>query len=98
TGKCFIEFIALSIRMLMQYRIHNCKYNGKNPPHNSFKKIIDELNGIQEIEFTSGFIAVKPVSKVQQECLKLFRAKTPSDRYDNELAYANRLKKARKPH
>ncbi len=98
TGKCFVEFLALSLRMLMQYRIQCCKNNGRNPPHNSFKKIIEELNGIQEIEFTSGFIAVKPISKVQQECLKFFRAKTPSDRYDNELAYANRLKKARKPH
>ncbi len=98
TGKCFVEFIALTIRMLMQYRLQCLKDKGKKVPHNSFKRVIDELNGIQEIEFTSGYIAVKPVSKVQQECLKLFRVNTPSDRYDNNLAYSNRLKKAAKPH
>ncbi|MCR5536832.1 MAG: IS1634 family transposase [Succinivibrio sp.] len=98
TGKCFVEFLALSIRMLMQYRIENCKNNGTQPPYNSFKKIIAELNGVKEIEFTSGFVSVKMVSKVQQECLKLFKARVPADRYDNELAYANRLKQAGKPH
>ena len=59
---------------------------------------LDEPNGIQEIEFTSGYIAVKPVSKVQQDCLSMFRVNTPSDRYDNNLAFSNRLKKALKPH
>ena len=59
---------------------------------------LDEPNGIQEIEFTSGYIAVKLVSKVQQDCLSMFRVNTPSDRYDNNLAFSNRLKKALKPH
>src|SRR5574344_184501 len=98
TGKCFIEFIALSIRMLMQYRMEKCKANKYTVPHKSFKSILAELNGIKEIEFNSGFISVMPISKAQQECLKMYNAKAPSDRYDNELAFANRLSQAKKPH
>ena len=98
TEKCFVEFIAFTIRMLMQYKLQYLKNKGNNVPHNSFKRVLDELNGIQEIEFTSGYIAVKPVSKVQQDCLSMFRVNTPSDRYDNNLAFSNCLKKALKPH
>ena len=98
TGKCFVEFIAFTIRMLMQYKLQYLKNKGNNVPHNSFKRVLDELNGIQEIEFTSGYIAVKLVSKVQQDCLSMFRVNTPSDRYDNNLAFSNYLKKALKPH
>lgn len=97
-GKCFIEFIALSIRMLLQEHIEKMKNAGRKVPYNSFRKIVDELQGITEITFSQGFIAVKPLSKIQQECLKLFKAKIPVNRYDSNVTLANQKASARKPH
>ena len=91
-----MNIISISLGLSTDSRKNQNK--GNNVPHNSFKRVLDELNGIQEIEFTSGYIAVKPVSKVQQDCLSMFRVNTPSDRYDNNLAFSNYLKKALKPH
>ena len=97
-GKCFIEFIALSIRMLLQDHIEKMKNAGRKVPYNSFRKIVDELQGITEITFSQGFIAVKPLSKIQQECLKLFKAKIPANRYDSNVTLANQKVTARKTH
>lgn len=97
-GKCFIEFIALSIRMILQDQIEKMKNAGRKVPYNSFRKIVDELQGITEITFSHGFIAVKPLSKIQQECLKLFKAQIPVNRYDSNVTLANQKATARKPH
>ncbi|MEE0891023.1 MAG: hypothetical protein U0M61_04130 [Succinivibrio sp.] len=97
-GKCFVEFIALSIRMLLLNIILKCKRKGYKYPTDSLEKIIHELDGISQVEYTNGFVSLMDVSKTQHQILRMFHCTIPDDYYSNNLAYANRLDKAKKPH
>ena len=97
-GKCFVEFIALSIRMLLLNIILKCKRKGYKYPTDSLEKIIHELDGISQVEYTNGFVSLMDVSKTQHQILRMFHCTIPDDYYSNNLAYANRLDKAEKPH
>ena len=62
------------------------------------KTIIKELDGITEIVFGDSFITIKPISKTQRECLKIFNAEEPVSKYVENIAVPNMIKYARKPH
>ena len=97
-GKCFVEFIALTLYMKMEKILRKQLDKNKPVPHHSVKTIIKELDGITEIAFADSFVTVKPISKVQRDCLKLFKANEPVNRYVQNIAVPNMIKYARKPH
>ena len=66
--------------------------------YDSLEKIIHELDGISQVEYTNGFVSLMDVSKTQHQILRMFHCTIPDDYYSNNLAYANRLDKAKKPH
>ena len=84
--------------MLLLNKILKYKKKGYKYPTDSLKKIIQKLDGIYQIEYTNGFISLMDVSKTQQQILRMFHCTIPDDYYNNNLAYANRLDKAKKPH
>ena len=72
-GKCFVEFVALSLYMRMKRDLKKLLDKNKPVPHHSVKTIIKELDGITEIGFADSFITIKPLSKTQRECPKFYR-------------------------
>ncbi len=70
----------------------------KEVPHHSVKTIIEDLEGITEIAFADSFVTIKPISKTQKKCLKLFNTSEPVSRYVQNIAVPNMIKYARKPH
>lgn len=97
-GKCFVEFIALSLYMRMEMIIRKAMDKNKEVPHHSVKTIIEDLEGITEIAFADSFVTIKPISKTQKKCLKLFNTSEPVSRYVQNIAVPNMIKYARKPH
>jgi|GEM_PF-846754 len=97
-GKCFVEFLALSIRMRMAYVMRRARERGARLPHHSIASALADLKGIREIRFGDGYVGVKPVSKSQEDTLNLFGAKVPVSRYDTDIAIPNMVKWARRPH
>lgn len=97
-GKCFVEFVALSLYMRMEHDLRKLLDKNKPVPHHSVKTIIKELDGITEIGFADSFITIKPISKTQRECLKLFNTNEPVSKYVENIAVPNMIKYARKPH
>ena len=57
-----------------------------------------DLEGITEIAFADSFVTIKPISKTQKKCLKLFNTSEPVSRYVQNIAVPNMIKYARKPH
>lgn len=97
-GKCFVEFVALSLYMRMKRDLKKLLDKNKPVPHHSVKTIIKELDGITEIGFADSFITIKPLSKTQRECLKIFNTEEPVSKYVENIAVHNMIKYARKPH
>ena len=97
-GKCFVEFIALSLHMRIEYLLRKMKENGVKLPHHSVRTILRDLQGIKTVEFGDGYSAVKIISKTQKETLKLFHVPEPVSQYRKDIAVPNMIKHARKPH
>ena len=98
-GKCFIEFIALTLYAFLYRRFEGSGKSRQELPHHTLTGIMDELRGIKEYYFSATHEhVINPLSKKQRECLDLFNVKYPKSYYDNELAEANRRKEALKPH
>ena len=98
-GKCFIEFIALTLYSFLYRRLEGSGKSRQELPHHTLTGIMDELRGIKEYYFSATHEhVINPLSKKQRECLDLFNVKYPKSYYDNELAEANRRKEALKPH
>ncbi|MGN1280428.1 MAG: transposase [Succinivibrio sp.] len=97
-GKCFVEFLALTLYMRMIYILRSNMDNGKPVPHHSVRTILRELDGIKEITFADSYVTVLPVSKSQKESLHVFGVKEPVNRYEEKIAIPNMVKYARKPH
>ena len=90
-GKCFIEFIALTLEA--------AKKTEAEIPHHSLSGIMDELSGIKDYYFSDTHEhVINPLSKKQKMCLDIFKVKYPKSYYDTELAEVNRRKQALKPH
>ena len=96
--KCFVEFDALSLYMRMERDLRKLLDKNKPVPHHSVKTIIKELDWITEIGFADSFITIKPMSKTQRECLKIFNTEEPVSKYVENIAVHNMIKYARKPH
>ena len=88
-GKCFVEFIVLSLYMRMEMIIRKAMDKNKEVPHHSIKTIIEDLEGITEIAFADSFVTIKPISKTQKKCLKLFNTSEPVSRYVQNIAVPN---------
>ncbi|MCI7024994.1 MAG: hypothetical protein MR983_03220 [Succinatimonas sp.] len=97
-GKCFVEFVALSLYIRMERDLRKLLDKNKHVPHHSVKTIIEDLEGITEIAFADSFVTIKPISKTQKKCLKLFNTSEPVSRYVQNIAVPNMIKYARKPH
>ena len=97
-GKCLVEFLALSIRMRMAYAMRKARERGAKLPHHSIRTALLDLKGVREIRFRDGYVCVKALSKSQRETLRLFGAKEPASRYDEEVPLPNMIKWARRPH
>ena len=97
-GKCFVEFIALSLHMRIEYLLRKMKENGVKLPHHSVRTILKDLQGIKTVEFGDGYSAVKTISRTQKETLKLFHVPEPVSQYRKNIAVPNMIKHARKPH
>ena len=98
-GKCFIEFIALTLYSFLYQRLEAAKKAETEIPHHSLSGIMDELRGIKDYYFSNTHEhVINPLSKKQLECLDLFKVKYPHSYYDTELTEVNRRKKALKPH
>ena len=97
-GKCFVEFIALSLHMRIEYLLRKMKENGVKLPHHSVRTILRDLQGIKTVEFGDGYSAVKTISRTQKETLKLFHVPEPVSQYRKNIAVPNMIKHARKPH
>lgn len=97
-GKCFVEFVALSLYMRMEHDLRKLLDKNKTVTHHSVKTIIKEFDGITEIGFADSFITIKPISKTQRECLKIFNTEEPVSKYVENIAVPNMIKYARKPH
>ena len=65
-GKCFVEFVALSLYMRMKRDLKKLLDKNKPVPHHSVKSIIKELDGITEIGFADSFITINPISKTKE--------------------------------
>lgn len=66
-GKCFVEFIALSLYMRMEMIIRKAMDKNKEVPHHSIKTIISkDLEGITEIAFADSFVTIKPISNLEE--------------------------------
>ena len=64
-GKCFVEFIALSLYMRMEMIIRKAMDKNKEVPHHSIKTIIEDLEEVTVIAFADSFVTIKPISKTQ---------------------------------
>lgn len=99
-GKCFIMFLAITIRTLLEKIFLKQKEKDEHSlPHKSLQKIINELRAVKEFYFsdTHNYI-VKTISKKQRECFDLFSVKVPVSRYSPNLAVANEITECKKPH
>ena len=98
-GKCFIEFIALTLYSFLYQRLEAAKKAEAEIPHHSLSGIMDELSGIKDYYFSDTHEhVINPLSKKQKMCLDIFKVKYPKSYYDTELAEVNRRKQALKPH
>ena len=98
-GKCFIEFIALTLYSFLYQRLEAAKKTEAEIPHHSLSGIMDELSGIKDYYFSDTHEhVINPLSKKQKMCLDIFKVKYPKSYYDTELAEVNRRKQALKPH
>ena len=61
----------------MEKIIRKAMDKNKEVPHHSVKTIIEDLEGITEIAFADSFVTIKPISKTQKKCLKLFNTSEP---------------------
>ncbi len=97
-GKCFVEFVALSLYMRIEYLIRHNRELGKPVPHHSARTILRDLQGIKTIEFADGYSCVQTLSKSQKDSLRLFHIQEPVSEYKKDIAVPNMVKYARKPH
>ena len=79
--------------MRMERDLRKLLDKNKPVPHHSVKTIIKELDGITEIGFADSFITIKPMSKTQRECLKIFNTEEPVSKYVENITVPNMLPK-----
>lgn len=99
-GKCFVQFVAASIWMMMDHVLDTKRTNGEEVPHNSLPHVINELKALSRITFKSGVSIYDVASKKQRRCLQMFGLSMPSDECKvaiSLLPVANR-RVAKKPH
>ena len=59
----------------------------------------NETQDLQLVDnFCKSWVTIKPISKTQKKCLKLFNTSEPVSRYVQNIAVPNMIKYARKPH
>lgn len=96
-GKCFIQFLALTVRCMIEHLFDKRKKQG-DPPHRSLSHTLRELMGIREIYYSAtGQHVIVTMSKKQRETLQFFNLKLPKTYFD-DIAEANKVKTAPKPH
>lgn len=98
-GKAFVEFIAISIYMLLDKRLDKKRAEGIKILYNSLPALLLELEGITKYVYEDGYEVINSPSLQQSHGLKLFGIKLPSGGYKNaKVAEANKVKSAGKPH
>lgn len=97
-GKCFIQFIATSIWMMMDGILDHKRAKKQDIPHNSLRYVIRELNNIGWQRFNNNYKLYPAISKSQRNCLALFGCRYPVSGYDTDVPLANRRQQAGKPH
>jgi hypothetical protein len=80
-GKRFVEFMAMSLHMRIEYLLRKMKENDVKLPHHSIRTILRDLLGIKTVDFGDIYSAVKTISKTQKETLKLFHVSEPVSKY-----------------
>lgn len=97
-GKCFVMFLAITLRTILERRLLKSIENQKITDNLSLRSVLNEISGITQYYFSdTKKIVVKTLSKKQKEYLELFNAKIPTSGF-GELAFANRVTTAIKPH
>lgn len=97
-GKCFVEFIAVSLFMSISHLLQKAKDRGEKLPHLGVPSLIGDLKGIKAVYHNDGYVLIPTLSKRQTECLRLFSLKPPSSGYHESCALPNMIRYARKPH
>ena len=98
TGKCFVEFIALSLYLRISEIMNKAEERAVKLPYHSIPALLSDLKGIKAIYFEDGYVDIPALSKKQEESLKLFGIKAPVAGYSAEQAMPNMVRYARKPH
>ena len=98
TGKCFVEFIALSLYMRISEVMRKAAARDELLAHHSVPTLLEDLKGIKAIYFNDGYVDIPTLSKKQTDALKLFGIKQPVSGYREEQALPNMIRYARKPH
>lgn len=66
-GKCFIEFIALTLYSFLYRRLEGSGKSRQELPHHTLTGIMDELRGIKEYYFSATHEhVINPLSKKQR--------------------------------
>lgn len=97
-GKCFIQFLAVSIWMMLDHRLDKLRADDKQVPHNSLPHVIKELLSLKCIIFDGNYYQYLNISKKQRECLGIFGVSLPQSGYNDNVPMANRVVRAGKPH
>lgn len=96
-GKCFIQFLAISIWMMLDHILDERRRKGIEVPHNSLPHVLKEIMAMSRVTFDGQYNTYTTVSRKQRECLNLFGVQPPDSGYKEEVALANQLQKAKKP-
>ena len=97
-GKCFVQFLAISIWMKMEHIVDVRRDKGDDIPYNSLPHMIKELDAISYNRFNNNYNLYSVLTKKQRECLKLFGVPCPDSTYDADIPLPNRQLTAGKPH
>lgn len=99
TGKCFVQFVALSLYTLLDRKIRQAKRRDDNLPCPCLQDMLAQLDSVEEYFFpaTKSYV-VEPISKTARECFAFFRVHPPVSRYEKGLNPYNQQKTAFKPH
>lgn len=97
-GKCFIQFIAVSIWMLLEYVVDAKREKGELKSGISMSDIIKELKSIKRISFDNQCDVFTDASKMQKAILGMFGLSMPSNGYKDGVPLANKVMVAKKPH
>ncbi len=90
-GKCFVQFLALTMRSLIADLMIKAESEGRNIPNADIFEMLSELQAVTEyyLPRNHGYIVNKP-SKLQLQCFELFGVKPPVSRYDTGSAVLER--------